>query len=299
MTRAELAKLITKLESSRDDLFEQGLKELEEFHNLKPALRIGICGSPGAGKSSLIEVLGLELLKKGKKLAVLAVDPTSPVTGGSILGDKTRMEKLTARDDVFIRPSPSKKSIGGIAEATDHVAMALEAAAYDSILVETVGVGQAEYSIADVVDMVVYIHLPNSGDELQGSKKGILEICDAICIHKADLNETAAKVAKSELESAFHFGLSENYATTRLFLTSSVTNLGIKELCDFICADRNFEKRRIERKNKRIEKFWQREVLNFYKHNDEFKKIIEKHDVSFLTLRKSIMEFLLQKNPRH
>ncbi len=292
MTRQELAKLITKLESSREDLFEEGLFELEKFAKKTPsALRIGICGSPGAGKSSLIECLGLELLKRGKKLAILAIDPTSPVTGGSILGDKTRMPQLAVRDDVFIRPSPSKMAIGGIAEATDDVALALEAAGFNLILFETVGIGQAEYSVADVVDIIVYVHLPQSGDELQGSKKGILELSDAVCIHKADLNETAANLAKSELERAFHFGLSDNYASTKFFLTSAVTEIGIKDLAEFLCVERDFTEKRKAREKTKWEKLWRKEVLRHFSKNSKFQSLLQDCD-SALKTRRAINDFL-------
>ena len=150
------------------------------------AIRVGITGPPGVGKSTFIEALGLYLVDQGKRVAVLAVDPSSPVTGGSILGDKTRMERLTVRPEAFIRPSPSSGSLGGVAHRTREVMLLCEAAGYDVVLIETVGIGQSEVSVASMVDFFLVMLLPAGGDELQGIKKGVVELADALVVNKAD-----------------------------------------------------------------------------------------------------------------
>jgi LAO/AO transport system kinase len=185
--RRALAKAITLIESKRDDHRAQAQQILEA---VLPAtgnsVRIGITGVPGVGKSTFIEAFGLFLLGLGKKVAVLAVDPSSPVAGGSILGDKTRMEELSRREEAFIRPSPSEGSLGGVAHKTRESLLLCEAAGYDVILVETVGVGQSEYEVASMVDFFLVLMLPNAGDELQGIKRGIMELADGLVVNKAD-----------------------------------------------------------------------------------------------------------------
>jgi len=150
------------------------------------AIRVGITGPPGVGKSTLIEALGLYLIEQGKRVAVLAVDPSSPVTGGSILGDKTRMERLAVRPEAFIRPSPSGGSLGGVADRTREVMLLCEAAGYDVVLIETVGIGQSEVAVSSMVDFFLVMLLPAGGDELQGIKKGVVELADALVVNKAD-----------------------------------------------------------------------------------------------------------------
>lgn len=185
--RRSLAKAITltesKLERHRDEA--QALLEQILPHTGK-SIRIGITGIPGVGKSTFIEAFGLHLIRQGHKVAVLAVDPSSPITGGSILGDKTRMEVLSQQENAFIRPSPSGGALGGVAQKTREAMLLCEAAGYDVIIVETVGVGQSEYEVAGMVDFFLVLMLPNAGDELQGIKKGILELADAIAVNKAD-----------------------------------------------------------------------------------------------------------------
>jgi len=165
-------------------------------------MRVGISGVPGVGKSTFIEALGLYLIEQGHKVAVLAVDPSSSVTGGSILGDKTRMELLSQRIEAFIRPSPSAGSLGGVAEKTREAMLVCEAAGFDVIIIETVGVGQSETAVAGMTDIFCLLQLPNAGDDLQAIKKGIMEIADLIVINKADINPQAANVARSQIKSA-------------------------------------------------------------------------------------------------
>lgn len=185
--RRSLAKAITLVESSRpeDNIEAQALLEKVLPHSGK-SLRIGITGVPGVGKSTFIESFGLFLINQGHKVAVLAIDPSSPISGGSILGDKTRMELLSQNESAFIRPSPSLGFLGGVAQKTRESMLLCEAAGFDYILVETVGVGQSEFEVADMVDFFLVLMLPNAGDELQGIKKGILELADAVVINKAD-----------------------------------------------------------------------------------------------------------------
>ncbi|MEP5764493.1 MAG: methylmalonyl Co-A mutase-associated GTPase MeaB [Halieaceae bacterium] len=185
--RRALAKAITLVESRLESHREQAQKILEQsLPYTGNSIRIGITGIPGVGKSTFIEAFGLHLIEQGHKVAVLAVDPSSPIAGGSILGDKTRMEELSRREEAYIRPSPAGGALGGVAQKTRETMLLCEAAGYDVILVETVGVGQSEYQVAGMVDFFMVLMLPNAGDELQGIKKGIIELADALVINKAD-----------------------------------------------------------------------------------------------------------------
>ena len=167
------------------------------------SVRIGISGSPGVGKSTFIEAFGLHLVEQGRRVAVLAVDPSSPVAGGSILGDKTRMQELSRSEQAFIRPSPASGALGGVAQKTRETMLLCEAAGHDVILVETVGVGQSEYEVAGMVDFFLVLVLPNAGDELQGIKKGIVELADALVINKADGESVnLAKLARGHYSAA-------------------------------------------------------------------------------------------------
>src|SRR5213076_1132930 len=166
------------------------------------AMRLGISGVPGVGKSTFIEALGLALIAKGHRVAVLAVDPSSSVSGGSILGDKTRMEKLSVHDAAYIRPSPASGTLGGVAEKTRESMLVCEAAGYDIVIVETVGVGQSEIAVAGMTDMLVLMQLPNAGDDLQAIKKGVMELADLVVINKADLDPDAATRAQAQITSA-------------------------------------------------------------------------------------------------
>jgi len=201
--RRAMARAITWIESSRADVAERGQRLLEALvPDTGGAVRVGVTGPPGVGKSTFIERLGLQLIEDGHKVAVLAVDPSSPVTGGSILGDKTRMEQLARRPEAFIRPSPSGGSLGGVAHRTREAMLLCEAAGYDVVLVETVGIGQSEVTVASMVDFFLVLLLPSGGDELQGIKKGVMELADLLVVNKADLHREAAERTRSEYEGA-------------------------------------------------------------------------------------------------
>lgn len=203
--RRALAKAITLMESSREDHRNQADQLLTQLlPHTGRSMRIGLSGVPGVGKSTLIENLGMWLINQGHKVAVLAVDPSSSVSGGSILGDKTRMELLSNNPAAYIRPSPSSGTLGGVAEKTRECILLCEAAGYDIVIVETMGVGQSETTVAGMTDMFVVMQLPNAGDDLQAIKKGIMEIADVVLINKSDLDENAASMAQSFIESAFH-----------------------------------------------------------------------------------------------
>jgi LAO/AO transport system kinase len=202
--RRALAKGITLIESNREADQRKARELLTILQEKRDTIRVGISGVPGVGKSTFIESLGNLLIEKGHKVAVLAVDPSSPSTGGSILGDKTRMETLASRKEAFIRPSPTSGTLGGVAKRTRESMLLCEAAGYDVILVETVGVGQSEFEVASMVDCFTVLMLPGAGDSLQGIKRGILEITDVLVINKADGDqEKLALRAKAEYEHAF------------------------------------------------------------------------------------------------
>lgn len=204
--RAGLARAITLVESSRGDhreLAQQLLLRVTPDSDAAISNRVGITGVPGVGKSTFIDALGMKLLGQGHKVAVLAVDPSSTRTGGSILGDKTRMARLSLERDAFIRPSPTAGTLGGVAKATRETIVLLEAAGYDVILVETVGVGQSEVTVANMVDVFCFLTLARTGDQLQGIKKGVLELADLVAVNKADgKHELEAKAAARELAGA-------------------------------------------------------------------------------------------------
>ena len=201
--RRAIAKAITLLESTRADHRQQGDEMLTRLlPHAGRSFRIGISGVPGVGKSTFIEALGLYLIGQGHRVAVLAVDPSSSVSGGSILGDKTRMEHLAQREEAFIRPSPAAGALGGVARHTREAVLLCEAAGFDVIIVETVGVGQSETTVAGMVDLFVLIQLPNAGDDLQAIKKGIVEIADLVVINKADLDPQAAAVTRAQWRNA-------------------------------------------------------------------------------------------------
>jgi LAO/AO transport system kinase len=201
--RRAVAKTITLLESTRPD---HRARADALLNALLPAsghaFRLGISGVPGVGKSTFIEALGLYLIARGHRVAVLAVDPSSSVSGGSILGDKTRMERLSMDERAYIRPSPSSGTLGGVAEKTREAMLVCEAAGHDVVIVETVGVGQSETAVAGMTDMFVLLQLPNAGDDLQAIKKGVMELADLVVINKADLDEAAATRARAQITSS-------------------------------------------------------------------------------------------------
>ena len=205
LQRRALAKLITLLEST---LSAHQIRADEVLNQIIPltgkSFRLGISGVPGVGKSTLIEALGLYLIAQGHRVAVLAIDPSSTVSGGSILGDKTRMEQLSMSENAFIRPSPTAGNLGGVAEKTRETILLAEAAGFDVVIVETVGVGQSEIAVANMTDMFVLMHLPNAGDDLQAIKKGVMELADLVLINKADIDQAAATRAQSMIAHSLH-----------------------------------------------------------------------------------------------
>mgnify|MGYP000747660926 CR=1 FL=1 len=201
--RRAMAKAITLLESTRPDhraLADELLTAM--LPHTGKSFRLGISGVPGVGKSTFIEALGLYLIGLGHRVAVLAVDPSSTVSGGSILGDKTRMEHLSVHEKAYIRPSPSSGTLGGVAEKTRESMLVCEAAGYDVVVVETVGVGQSETAVANMTDMFVLLQLPNAGDDLQAIKKGVMELADLVVINKSDIDVNAATRAEAQITSA-------------------------------------------------------------------------------------------------
>ncbi|CBW28000.1 putative transport system kinase [Halobacteriovorax marinus SJ] len=235
-SRRALAKAITLIESKRED---HRIEAQELLEKLLPksgnSIRIGITGTPGVGKSTFIESFGLYLISKGHRVAVLAVDPSSPISGGSIMGDKTRMEKLSQDDSAFIRPSPSSGSLGGVATKTRETAILCEAAGYDVILIETVGVGQSEFEVASMVDFFLVLMLPNAGDELQGIKKGILELADSIVINKVDGDSVnLANQTKAHYSGALQIIHPTSFWKPEVQLISSLENRNIDGVWEMI-----------------------------------------------------------------
>ena len=260
--RRALAKIITLLESTRLD---HRKRADEVLNTLLPktgnSFRLGISGVPGVGKSTLIESLGLYLIEKGHRVAVLAIDPSSSLSGGSILGDKTRMERLSVLEDAFIRPSPSSGTLGGVAEKTREAMLVAEAAGFDVIIVETVGVGQSEIAVAGMTDMFLLMQLPNAGDDLQAIKKGVMEIADLIAINKVDIDPDAAMRAQLFITSSLrllgfqgnpdHASHQQEFWHPTVITLSALEGKGVPELWDKVThfeklqkANGKFESRR-------------------------------------------------------
>ena len=212
--RRAMAKAITLLESTRADHRAQADALLTDLlPHTGGSFRLGISGVPGVGKSTFIETLGLYLIAQGHRVAVVAVDPSSSVSGGSILGDKTRMERLSVAPQAYIRPSPASGTLGGVAEKTREAMLVVEAANFDVVIVETVGVGQSETAVAQMTDMFVLLQLPNAGDDLQAIKKGVMELADLVVVNKADLDPAAATRAQAQISGALRLlGLHGNPA---------------------------------------------------------------------------------------
>lgn len=264
--RLSLAKAITLVESKRADHREEAQQLLEKILPYSGhSIRIGITGVPGVGKSTFIEAFGLHLIKQGKKVAVLAVDPSSPLAGGSILGDKTRMEELSRQERAFIRPSPSEGSLGGVAHKTRETMLLCEAAGYDVIIVETVGVGQSEYEVASMVDFFLVLMLPNAGDELQGIKKGILELADALVINKADGdNIHQARQAQQHYQNAFHLLKENDFWTPRVLSCSALEHQHIDTVWDMILEYQKnaTEKNHFQQKRQQQNSQWMKKLLH-------------------------------------
>jgi len=256
-----LSKAITLVESTNAKHQQKANEILERcLPHANKSVRIGITGVPGVGKSTFIETFGKHLTAQGKKVAVLAVDPSSSVNKGSILGDKTRMEELVTDENAFIRPSPSGTSLGGVAQKTRESIILCEAAGFDSIIIETVGVGQSETVVHSMVDFFLLLKLSGAGDELQGIKRGIIEMADAIVINKADgENMQNAKIAKVAFSRALHlYPLKESKWQPKVLTASALHNAGIEKI-DLLIADYialTKENAYFERKRKDQNKFW-------------------------------------------
>jgi LAO/AO transport system kinase len=235
--RHMLSRAITLIESQRPEHERKAHEILDRCLAKKTeAIRIGITGSPGAGKSTFIEAIGEEIINQGLRLAVLAIDPSSRQSKGSILGDKARMERLSGRKEAFIRPTASSGYLGGTSPKTHETIVLCEAAGYDVVLVETVGVGQSEVLVDTMVDFILLLMLPGSGDELQGIKRGIMEIADCVAITKTDGEQAGiAAVSRAEFEAALRMLPAKHpFWQPQVFLTSAITGTGIKEVWQYI-----------------------------------------------------------------
>ncbi|MFD0689397.1 methylmalonyl Co-A mutase-associated GTPase MeaB [Actinomadura fibrosa] len=260
-SRAWIARSITLVESTRPDHRELAQELLVELTpHAGGARRVGITGVPGVGKSTFIDALGTNLTGQGHRVAVLAVDPSSTRTGGSILGDKTRMQRLATDPNAFIRPSPTAGTLGGVAKATREAMVVMEAAGYDTVLVETVGVGQSETTVAEMVDSFLFLTLARTGDQLQGIKKGVLELADVIAVNKADGDHAMeAKRAARELAGALRLLRSdERVHDTPVLTCSAKDNTGLTEVWDKIVEhqERLRESGELERRRRRQQVGW-------------------------------------------
>jgi LAO/AO transport system kinase len=239
--RRAIARAITLIESTRTDHQRAGQEILDALvSHAGGAVRVGITGPPGVGKSTFIEALGLHIVGEGKRVAVLAVDPSSPVSGGSILGDKTRMERLAQSERAFIRPSPSGGALGGVAHRTREVMLLCEAAGFDAVVIETVGIGQSEVSVRSMVDFFAVLLQPAAGDELQGIKRGVLELADALVVNKCDgeLRDAALRTRREHEQALGLFRPSASGWKPMALAASARTGEGVAELWRVVLAQR-------------------------------------------------------------
>ena len=268
-----MAKAITLLESTRADHRLQADELLTNMlAHTGQSFRLGISGVPGVGKSTFIETLGLYLIAQGHRVAVLAVDPSSSVSGGSILGDKTRMEHLSVHPSAYIRPSPSSGTLGGVAEKTRESMLVCEAAGYDVVIVETVGVGQSETAVANMTDMFVLLQLPNAGDDLQAIKKGVMELADLVVINKSDIDLSAATRAEAQITSALrllglhgnpeHAHHDEKLWHPQVVKISALLNQGVdafwQAVCEFKQLQTTHGKLALRRQHQALSWMWER-----------------------------------------
>jgi len=282
--RRMIAKTITLIESRLKSHQQTAFTVMEKIlPRTGNSIRLGVSGVPGVGKSTFIENLGILLAGMGHKVAVLTIDPTSQRSGGSILGDKTRMEKLAAHENAFIRPSPAGETLGGVAAKTREIMLICEAAGFDVILVETVGVGQSETSVASMVDFFLVLMISGAGDELQGIKKGVLELADGIAINKADGdNLTAVKKTKGDLEMAMHLIRPESPTWSTPVLTcSSITEGGTKNVWESVLdhhkkfkASGEFQQRRKKQTLKWMWTLVEEGLKQRFKNNEKINKEI-------------------------
>ncbi|HOX25456.1 MAG TPA: methylmalonyl Co-A mutase-associated GTPase MeaB [Candidatus Krumholzibacteria bacterium] len=264
--RALLARAITLIESNAPAHFDQAQEIVQALLPYRGrAVRVGITGTPGAGKSTFIETLGTLLTGAGHRLAVAAVDPSSTVTGGSVLGDKTRMTRLATDPRAFVRPSPSGGTLGGVTRKTRETILLFEAAGYDIVVVETMGVGQGETVVREMVDFFLLLLIAGGGDELQGIKKGVIELADAIVVNKADgANRQAADLARAEYEQALHYLRPATAGwQTRAFTASALTGEGVREVWRVVetFLDRTRQSGGLEERRRRQERQWVRQLV--------------------------------------
>ena len=312
--RMVLSRAITLVESSlKEDqlLAEEVLGEILPYTG--NSLRIGITGVPGVGKSTFIETFGQHVVQQGHQLAVLTIDPSSQTSKGSILGDKTRMSALAGEKRAFIRPSPSGSTLGGVSAKTREAMLLCEAAGFDVVFVETVGVGQSETMVKGMVDFFLLLMLAGAGDELQGIKKGIIETADALVITKADGDNLAkAKMAKKEYQNALHlFPLNESGWKPQVKICSAVENVGLVEVWEMILgfgekmkASGHFDQNRTRQRLSWMHEHIKWSLENKFYHNPEINQklkqiepLVEKGDVPALVMaRKLVQEFLIKKN---
>ena len=288
-SRFHLAKAITMIESSLKRDIQNTEFLLQKLKPENNTIRIGITGVPGVGKSTFIESLGIKLIEKGYKVAVLAVDPSSKKTGGSILGDKTRMQKLSVNENAFIRPSASDGHLGGVAKKTRESIICLENAGYNIIFIETMGVGQAETTVCDMVDIFLVLLLPTGGDELQGIKKGIIELADVIIVNKADgsLEKSADLTVREYSNAVSILGRDDSQENLEIFKCSSLNLNGLDKIWKFIQNFTNIRKKNkkffINRDSQRLKWLWESinlkssDFINKYLKEKEFVKIVEKN----------------------
>ena len=303
--RRALAKAITLVESKLDAHRQQAQGILEQvLPHSGNSIRIGITGVPGVGKSTFIEAFGLYLIEQGKRVAVLAVDPSSPIAGGSILGDKTRMEELSRREEAFIRPSPAEGALGGVAQKTRESMLLCEAAGYDVILVETVGVGQSEYQVAGMVDFFMVLMLPGGGDELQGIKKGIMELADALVINKADGDsEKLATMTQRQYTSAMNLLRHTSFWTPRVMTCSALKTINVDAVWGMV-VDYYFqamEQQAFQGKRAQQNRDWMHQLVNemlllTLSQNSQVKAMlpaleqqVENHDITPYAAARQIM----------
>ena len=283
--RVMLSQAVTLVESARYDHQQKAQEIIEKcLPYAGKSIRVGLTGVPGAGKSTSIEAFGMHLIDSGKKLAVLAIDPSSERSKGSILGDKTRMERLSAQENAFIRPSPTAGSLGGVARKSRETIVLCEAAGFDTLFIETVGVGQSEIAVHSMVDFFLLIQLTGGGDELQGIKRGIMEMADGIIINKADGdNIERAKLAQSQFRNALHlFPAHESGWVPEVLTYSGQTGRGVNEVIDMIYRYMSFTKDNDYFNQKRASqsKYWMYESINeqlrnrFYQ-NDKIQALLE------------------------
>ena len=295
--RVILSQAVTLVESMRPDHQEKAQAIIEQCIPYSgKSIRVGITGVPGAGKSTSIDTFGMHLLKKGYKLAVLAIDPSSERSQGSILGDKTRMEKLSVEQHAFIRPSPAAGSLGGVARKTRETIILCEAAGFDYVFIETVGVGQSETAVHSMVDFFLLIQLAGTGDELQGIKRGIMEMADGIVINKADGdNIDKAKMARRQLRNALHlYPLPESGWTPEVLTYSGYYNIGVAEIwdmvdryIDFVKKNGYFDRKRNEQAKYRMYETIDEHLRNNFYLNPEIESLLTRLEEDLLKSRKS------------